>query len=49
MCLRYIVPPLWLACPGLVDKTPVNELMTLQSNTTLLYPQGRALVWRPIY
>ena len=32
----YIVPPLWLACPGLVD----SKTLVLLSNTTLLYPSG---------
>lgn len=32
----YIVPPLWLACPGLVD----SKQLVLLSNTTLLYPQA---------
>lgn len=36
----YIVPPLWLACPGLVENTPTNAQLKLQSNTTLLYPQA---------
>ncbi len=32
----YIVPPLWLACPGLVD----SKTMALQTNKTLLYPEA---------
>ena len=32
----YLVPPLWLACPGLVD----DKYLQLQSNTTLLYPNA---------
>ena len=33
----YIVPPLWLACPGLVD----SKTVSLTSNTTLLYPAAQ--------
>jgi chitin synthase len=32
----YIVPPLWFACPGLVE----SKQLQLQSNSTLLYPQA---------
>ena len=32
----YIVPPLWLACPGLV----ADKQLTLLTNNTLLYPQA---------
>lgn len=35
----YIVPPLWLACPGLVD----SHTLVLQSNNTLLYPNAEHL------
>ncbi|KAK3699735.1 hypothetical protein LTR37_016340 [Vermiconidia calcicola] len=31
---RYIVPPLWIACPGLVD----SHSARMESNETLLYP-----------
>ncbi|KAI7538478.1 chitin synthase, partial [Hortaea werneckii] len=33
---EYIVPPLTLACPGLVD----DDTLYLQTNNTLLYPQA---------
>ncbi|KAI6917284.1 chitin synthase, partial [Hortaea werneckii] len=33
---EYIVPPLTLACPGLVD----DDTLYLQTNDTLLYPQA---------
>ena len=33
---QYIVPPLWLACPGLVE----DRRLTLTTNTTNLYPQA---------
>ncbi len=36
----YIVPPLYLACPNLITNTDRNQLLQLQSNTTLLYPNG---------
>ena len=32
----YIVPPLWLACPGIVE----DKTVSLMSNQTLLYPQA---------
>ena len=32
----YFMPPLTIACPGLVD----DETVALQSNNTLLYPEG---------
>jgi chitin synthase len=32
----YIIPPLWLACPGLVE----SKNLVLLSNTTLLYPSA---------
>ncbi|KAK5175664.1 uncharacterized protein LTR77_000803 [Saxophila tyrrhenica] len=32
----YIVPPLWLACPGLVD----SRQLAMTPNKTLLYPQA---------
>ena len=34
----YIVPPLYLACPGLIPDDPTSQQLQLQTNNTLLYP-----------
>lgn len=33
---EYIIPPLWLACPGLVD----SKSLTLSTNKSVLYPDA---------